>query len=147
MKSKAIPLSAWVAIGLLLVSLLPFAITAYQIRESQDSLVNQVQQTHLVSVDATADKVSSYLLGLQNLLASIGDNPQFIDSLNTRFSDELLASSLLVHEEILAVAIYNNDDRRDLIQVAQKKSAGAVVPAGFGHAGQEDFLAIPFNNN
>ena len=78
MKSKAIPLIAWIVLGLLLVGLLPFAITAYQIKANQDSLVSQVQQTHLVSVDATADKVSSYVPGVQSEL-----------------SDELLASTLL----------------------------------------------------
>lgn len=147
MKFKAIPLLAWVAIGLLLVSILPFAITAYQIKESQDSLINQVQQTHLVSVDATADKLSSYLLGIQNLLKSVGDNPRFIDQINTAFSDELLANTLLVREEILAVAIYNNNDRQDLVQIAQKKSVSSFAQAVFRQATQQAFQAITLNNS
>lgn len=147
MKSKALPLLAWVAIGLLLVSILPFIVTAYQIKESQDSLVNQVQQTHLVSVDATADKVSSYLLGFQNLLESIGNNPNFTDNLNTAFSDELLAGALLVHDELLAVAIYRNNDQQDLVQIAQTRSVGSFVQSAFSPAFQQTFQAISLNSN
>ena len=110
MKSKAIPLIAWIVFGLLLVGLLPFAITAYQIKANQDSLVSQVQQTHLVSVDATADKVSSYVLGLQNLLRSVADNQELLEQLQSQLSDELLASTLLIQNEVLAIAVY--DKRR-----------------------------------
>ncbi|MBT8092164.1 MAG: serine/threonine protein kinase [Gammaproteobacteria bacterium] len=147
MQFKAIPLLAWVAIGLLLVSILPLAITAYQVKESQDSLVNQVQQTHLVSVDATADKVSSYLLGFQNLLKSIGNNPRFINNLNTEFSDELLASTLLVHDEALAIAIYANDEQKTPVQIAQKKSVSSFSQSVFAGAAEQTFEAITLNDN
>ncbi|MDH3768275.1 MAG: serine/threonine protein kinase, partial [Gammaproteobacteria bacterium] len=146
MKSKAIPLIGWVLIGLLLVSLLPFAITAYQIKASQDSLVSQVQQTHLVSVDATADKVSSYVLGLQNLLKSIVDNPNLFTQLRSEYSDELLASTLLIQNEVLATAIYRNSENPKLEKIAQRKPVSSFVQSIFEQASERTLQTITLND-
>jgi len=146
MKSKAIPLIAWIVLGLLLVGLLPFAITAYQIKANQDSLVSQVQQTHLVSVDATADKVSSYVLGLQNLLRSIADNQNLLTQLQSELSDELLASTLLIQNEVLAIAVYTNDDAPRLERIAQKKTVGSLAQSILQQASEDALQAITLND-
>ena len=146
MTSKAIPLIAWIVLGLLLVGLLPFAITAYQIKANQDSLVSQVQQTHLVSVDATADKVSSYVLGLQNLLRSIADNQNLLTQLQSKLSDELLASTLLIQNEVLAIAVYTNDDAQRLEKIAQKKTVGSLAQSILQQASEDALQAITLND-
>jgi len=146
MKSKALPLIAWIVLGLLLVGLLPFAITAYQIRANQDSLVSQVQQTHLVSVDATADKVSSYVLGLQNLLRSIADNQNFLTQLQSKLSDELLASTLLIQNEVLAIAVYTKDDAQRLEKIAQKNTVGSLAQSILQQASEDALQAITLND-
>ncbi|MBT8103009.1 MAG: serine/threonine protein kinase [Gammaproteobacteria bacterium] len=146
MKSKALPLIAWIVLGLLLVGLLPFAITAYQIKANQDSLIGQVQQTHLVSVDATADKVSSYVLGLQNLLRSIADNQNLLEQLQSKLSDELLASTLLVQNEVLAIAVFTNDDAQRLKKIAQKKTVGLLAESILQHASEDALQAITLND-
>ncbi len=132
--------------GLLLVGLLPFAITAYQIKANQDSLVSQVQQTHLVSVDATADKVSSYVLGLQNLLRSIADNQNLLTQLQSKLSDELLASTLLIQNEVLAIAVYTNDDAQRLEKIAQKKTVGSLAQSILQQASEDALQAITLND-
>lgn len=146
MKSKALPLIAWVVLGLLLVGLLPFAITAYQIKANQDSLVSQVQQTHLVSVDATADKVSSYVLGLRNLLKSIADNQNLLAQLQSKLFDEVLASTLLVQNEVLAIAVYTNDDAQRLEKMAQQKSVSAFAQSIFDQSSADALQAITLND-
>jgi len=146
MKSKTLPLIAWIVLGLLLVGLLPFAITAYQIKANQDSLVGQVQQTHLVSVDATADKVSSYVLGLQNLLRSIADNQNLLTQLQSKLSDELLASTLLIQNEVLAIAVYTNDDAQRLQKIAQKKLVGSIAQSIFQQASEDVLQAVTLHD-
>ncbi|MBT8083865.1 MAG: serine/threonine protein kinase [Woeseia sp.] len=142
MKSKSLPLIAWIVLGLLMVGLLPFAITAYQIKANQDSLVDQVQQTHLVSVDATADKVSSYLLGLQRLLRSVADNQTLLTQLQSNLPDELLASTLLIQNEVLAVAIYTNDDVPRLEKIAQKTTVSSFAQSVFQQTSTHSLQAI-----
>ena len=146
MKIKALPLIAWVILGLLLVGLLPFAITAYQLKANQDSLVSQVQQTHLVSVDATADKVSSYVLGLQNLLRSVAENQKLLAQLQSPLFDELLASTLLIHDEVVAIAVYANDDARSLEKIAQRRTASSFAQSIFQQSSDDALQAVTLSD-
>jgi len=75
MKSLQISLLGWVLIALSIVGLLPFAITAYQITSSQESLIEQVQQTHLVAVISAADRIGGYLELLDSTAESAAKNP------------------------------------------------------------------------
>lgn len=147
MNSKSLPLIAWVILGLAIVSLLPFAVTAYQIKESQDSLVKQVQQTHLVSVTATADKLGAYVGGLQNLLSSIAGNQKFLDRLNSDYADEVLSNALLVQNDALAIAIYRGEEVMDLVQIAQSKQVSAFAQSVFEQSGSGSLQTVTYDNS
>ncbi|MFK8017103.1 MAG: serine/threonine-protein kinase [Gammaproteobacteria bacterium] len=146
MTKRAIPLMAWVIAGLLAISVIPFATTVFQISRNQDGLIDQVQQTHLVSVISTAETLSNYIAQLSNLLVSIGTSPSVIDNDDDASATELLANALLMNESIVAIGLYDDGESRLLRQMAQKKSAADIASAIFERASPKRLQTVTLNN-
>lgn len=146
MRTKTIPLIMWVSLGLLLAGLIPFLVSAYQIRASQDSLVEQVQQTHLVSVNAIADKVSTYIDSLQGLQRALGNNPNIVKDLQSELTTESLASLLLAHDEVRAVGIYRNTDDTPLLRIANQRGMGSLAGSLLAVETKKTLVPLSYND-
>ncbi len=132
MKNIKISLMGWMLIGLTLVGLLPFVITAYQIQSGREGLVEQVQQTHLVSVLATADRISSYFELLNSIADSAAKNPNLFQKPDSIAAQEILIGILRANNNVVAASIIQNTDAEiKLVQSAQSKEHSSAARAAF----------------
>lgn len=143
MKSFQISLLGWILIGLTLVGLLPFAITAYQINASRDGLIEQVQQTHLVAVLSTADRVGAYLELLNSIAESAAKNPTLYSDPSSRTAQELLVGTLRSRTDLVASGVVQiNNDTVNLIQNAQSKEHRDAAQTTFAIANKDAYQLI-----
>ena len=143
MKSFKISLLGWILIGLTLVGLLPFAITAYQINASRNGLIEQVQQTHLVAVLSTADRVGAYLELLNSIAESSAKNPNLYSNPTSKTAQELLIGILRSRNDLVASGIVQiQTDSVNLIQNAQSKEHRDAVKTAFAIQNEDPFQLI-----
>jgi len=147
MKSLKISLLGWILIGLTLVGLLPFAITAYQINASREGLIEQVQQTHLVAVLSTADRVGAYLELLNSIAESAAKNPNLYNDPTSNSAQELLIGILRSRNDLVASGIVQiQPDKINLIQNAQSKEHREAVQAAFATQNKYPFQLTKTGN-
>jgi len=123
-----IPLLARLVITLALVAVLPFGISLYQLESNKESLLDQVLRTHLVASSGTADRIASYLEGLQAEAYSLAGNTVLTADPRSEGGQELLRATLASRGEIAAVGLFDPSgepvvlaqriDLRDEIQTA-----------------------------
>jgi Protein kinase domain len=108
-KTWSLPLLTWVVLALVLVGLLPFAISGYQIRNSRDAMVDQVQTLHLTAARSTAAQVEAYLESMTAIGVAALRNPSLYGDPASPAAEEVLAGLPQARSEILAAAVYRVD--------------------------------------
>jgi len=146
MKSLQISLLGWIVIALSIVGLLPFAITAYQISSSREVLIGQVQQTHLVAVISTADRIGSYLELLDSTAESASKNPNLYKNPSSVEAQEILIGILRSNNEIAAAGvILDQDGEIKLVQSAQSRQYSEAAETGLIQKTSTNFELITAN--
>lgn len=126
----SVPLLAWVVAALVVVGLLPFAITAYQIRVSRDGIIEQVQQTHRIAVRSTADRVGAFLALMQGAAAAAAANPNLYTEVTASAAEEVLTGILTSHPAVLSAGIYRVDrEAPEVVRAALRRGAARVEEA------------------
>jgi len=147
-KKIKISLMGWILIGLSLVGLLPFVITAIQIHSGREGLVEQVQQTHLVSVLATADRINSYFELLNSIALSAAKNPNLFQKPDSVAAQEILIGLLRANNDIVAASIIQeNQNEINLVQSAQSKEHSAAAKIAFKKPNTDKFQLVEADNN
>ncbi len=147
MKNLKISLMGWILIGLTLVGLLPFIITAYQIQSGREALVDQVQETHLVSVLATADRISSYFELLNSIAISAAKNPNLYQKPDSIAAQEILIGLLRANSDVLAASIIQKDlGEIKLVQSAQSKEYRLAAREAFKNLNLSKFQFVEADN-
>ncbi len=120
-KAWSVPLLTWVVLALLLVGLLPFAISGYQIRSSRIAMVDQVQTLHVTAARSTAAQVEAYLQSMTAIGVAALSNPDFYaDPASTR-AEEVLAGLPQARSEIFAAGVYRVDRQPpELVRIARQ---------------------------
>jgi len=125
----------WVLIALAVVGLLPFAITAYQIQASREGLIEQVQQTHLIAVLSTADRIGSYLELLDSVAESAAKNPNLFQHPDSVSAQEILIGILRSRSEVIAASVIQHSKEKPnevtLVQAAQSREHRAAAKEAF----------------
>jgi len=160
MRNFKISLMGWILIGLSLVGLLPFAITAFQIQSGREGLVEQVQQTHLVSVLATADRISAYFELLSSIANSAANNPNLFQNPQSSTAQEMLIGLITANKNIVAASVTQTiQNEVKLVQSAQSKEHSIAARSAFKNnltkkfqlviADEQTWLLVtlPLNNN
>ena len=130
MRLPSIPLLPRVVLALAAVGLLPFAISAYQIRSSRAALVDQAQLTHKTAARAMADRVAAYLELLAGLAESAALNPNLYLDPSSSAAEEVLAGLLEARAELIGAGVYlENREAPALVQMAQRKSSREALEA------------------
>ena len=143
MKNFKVSLMGWILIGLTLVGLLPFVITAYQIQSGREGLVDQVQETLLVSVLATADRISSYFELLDTIAISAAKNPNLYQQPDSVAAQEILIGLLQANSDVVAASIIqNNTNEIKLVQSAQSKEHSDAAREAFKTKDLSNFQLI-----
>ncbi len=136
----SIPLLARVIIALAAVGIVPFLVSVYQIVSGRDAVVAQVQQTHLVSVVATADRVQGYLELLGSLGRSTLENPVLRSAPGSEDALALLTGILEARASLIAAGLFIDpadaeSGRRpvaELVQLARRSAGRQAVDAVIG---------------
>lgn len=124
MRLPPIPLLARVVLALAAVGLLPFAISAYQVRSSRAAIVDQAQLTHKTAARAMADRVAAYLELLTGLAESAARNPNLYLDPSSPAAEEVLAGLLEARAELIGAGVYlESREAPALVQMAQRKSS------------------------
>ncbi|MEE8524875.1 MAG: serine/threonine protein kinase [Thermoanaerobaculia bacterium] len=120
-KTWSLPLLTWVVLALVLVGLLPFAISSYHIRSSRIAMVDQVQTLHLTAARSTAAQVEAYLESMTAIgIAALRNPDLYTDPSSTR-AEEVLASLPQARSEILAAGVYLVDrEPPELVRIARQ---------------------------
>ncbi len=120
MRRFSIPLLARVVLALVAVGLLPFAISAYQIRSSRAAIVDQAQLTHKTAARAMADRVAAYLELLTATADSAARNPNLYADPSAPAAEAVLAGLLESRPELIAAGVFlENAAGTTLVQMAQ----------------------------
>ncbi|MEA2695657.1 MAG: eukaryotic-like serine/threonine-protein kinase [Acidobacteriota bacterium] len=138
-----------VALALALVGLLPVAIAYFGLVDvNTDALYSQVQRTHIVAAEATADRVGTFLAARQALAAGAAGSPALADP-RSPAAQELLGRDLSTWSELGVLAIAVVDERGEEAVRAQLKDpearerVAAALAAVSGRAGDAPVLAVP----
>ncbi len=128
MRPTTLPLLARVVLALVAVGLLPFAISAYQIRSSRAAIVDQAQLTHKTAARAMADRVAAYLELLSGAAESVARNPNLYSAPSSATAESVLAGLLGARDELIAVGVYlETRSAPVLIQMAQRRDHRVAV--------------------
>ncbi len=100
-----IPLLGRVILALAAVGLVPFLVSAYQVRAGRDAMIAQVQTTHKISVLATANRVESHVQLLMSLADAAARNPA-LDEPTSIAAEEVLAGILQARSDVVAAGVY-----------------------------------------
>ncbi len=128
MRLPSVPLLARVVLALALVGLLPFAISAYQIRSSRAAIVDQAQLTHKTAARAMADRVAAYLELLSGTAESAARNPNLYGDPSTAAAEGVLAGLLEARPELIAAGVYlETREAPVLVQMAQRTDSAEAI--------------------
>lgn len=128
MRLTSIPLLARVVMALALVGLLPFAISAYQIRSSRAAIVDQAQLTHKTAARAMADRVAAYLELLSGTAESAARNPNLYSDPSSQNAEAVLAGLLEARAELIAAGVFLESQAAPmLVQMAQRKDQRPAI--------------------
>lgn len=126
MKNKSIMF--WVVITLVVIGVLPFLLSWYQIKQSRTAVVDQAQKNHLIISRATADRFETYLEKYQNLALNLANNPNVYLEPDSQDSTETIKSGLLLQDDIQLIALVHRlkNDSSQIIQLARKNVASEI---------------------
>lgn len=116
MKNKSILL--WVILTLIVVGSMPFALSWYQLKNSQSAIIDQTQKSHMIISRATADRVHNQINKYLDLADSLGNNPNLYLTPDSDKASDLLKGTILAYPQISAIGLTlrsNNEDK--IIQI------------------------------
>ncbi len=124
----SVPLLVRVVLALAAVGLLPFAISAYQIRSSRAAIVDQAQLTHKTAARAMADRVAAYLELLAGTTESAARNPNLYGDPSSPAAEAVLTALLEARSELIGAGVYlESRAAPTLVQMAQRKDQRAAL--------------------
>ena len=111
------------------VTLIPLAISYFQIELGRDATIEQARTTHLVVARSMADRASDHLALLGRFGETIAHHPRLADPVSPA-AREVLQNSLLEGPDMMAAGLYliTEGDPR-LIQMARKPGHAEAVEA------------------
>lgn len=115
-------LLTWVVCALVVLGLLPFVISWYQINRGLDGIVRQTQATHLIVARAVSDRIAGTIDQLEERLYAVGhDDGLYLDPRSPKAADRL-SGVLGSLPNTLVVAAVISDDNGDsqLLQLARR---------------------------
>ncbi|MEM7354038.1 MAG: serine/threonine protein kinase [Acidobacteriota bacterium] len=128
MPRLSVPLLVRVALALGVVGLLPFLISAYQIRSSRAALVDQAQLTHKTAARAMADRVEAYLQLLKATAELATQNPDVYRDPTTAAAESVLRAVLETRDELIALGIYlETPAATQLVRMAVRTDLGQTI--------------------
>ena len=107
MARSRFPLLSRVVVALAATSLLPLAISYYQLRSNRDALADQVDRTHIVASRAAASRVDAHLEGLLALARSTAAHPVMLASPRSAAAQELLSGTLVAQPSIALAGVFD----------------------------------------
>lgn len=139
-KLPSIPLIGRVVLALAGVGMVPFLVSTYLVRSGREAVVDQVQKTHLVSVLATAERVSSYLDLVRSLGVSTLENPVLRSAPASDNARALLTGILTARPELAAAGLFvdpadaveQSRPLPQLVQIARRGSERRAVDEVLG---------------
>jgi hypothetical protein len=113
----------WISLTIFLVGSLPFLLSWYQIKNSNEAIIDQAQKSHMIISRATADRLGAVIEKYLNLAQSLGSNQSVYLQPDSSESSEILKSTLISQNEILTIGLYliSKDDGFKVIQLLNKK--------------------------
>jgi hypothetical protein len=122
MKNKS--LIFWVSLTIILVGSLPFLLSWYQIKNSNEAIIDQAQKSHMIISRATADRFGATVEKYMNLAESLGANQSIYLNPNSTEAVETLKASLISQNEILSIGLFlsSKEEGFKVIQLLNKKT-------------------------
>jgi hypothetical protein len=114
----------WVSLTIILVGSLPFLLSWYQIKNSNEAIIDQAQKSHMIISRATADRFGATVEKYMNLADSLGANQSIYLNPNSTEAVETLKASLISKNEILSIVLFlcNKEEVFMFIQLLNKKT-------------------------
>ena len=117
-----------IALALAAIGLIPLGlVTARLIDINQDTLKDQVLETHSMAARAAADRVEAFLTSLNTLASTLGSHPSILNDPHSQASQELLAGTLQARPDISALYLVN-DTGETVIGAQRRNLAEELVP-------------------
>lgn len=122
MRLTSFSINTWVVLSLATVSIIPVAVSSYQIATSRDAIIEQAQFTQLVSARAVAERIASYLEVIKQKAEFTVNNPNLYKDPKSTQAQEVLRGVLLSSKEILAIGVFSTvSSTPELIQLAKRR--------------------------
>ncbi len=114
----------WVVLTLLIVGTLPFVLSWYQIKQSQEAIVDQAQKNHLIIARATADRIEAYIEKYRDLAVNLANNQAVYLKPDSPEAAAAIKSAMLTQPQIALIGLLLNDEsgERQVIQLARKQA-------------------------
>ncbi|MDJ0655535.1 MAG: serine/threonine protein kinase [Xanthomonadales bacterium] len=106
----SVPILAWVAMGLVVVAGLPFALSYYLIDRSKDSVIGQTQMTHAFVARSNAETVGAYLDLIQGSVSAAADDPDLYLEPKSEKALAVLEDLLTARPEMLSLGLFARQD-------------------------------------
>lgn len=115
----------WVSLTVLLVGSLPFLLSWYQIKNSNEAIIDQAQKSHMIISTATADRLGATVENHIKLVESLGKNQRIYLDPSTSEAAETLKSALISQNDVLSIGLFlrSDDNSFKVIQLLNKKES------------------------
>ena len=113
----------WISLTIIIVGSLPFLLSWYQIKNSNEAIIDQAQKSHMIISRATADRLGAVIEKYVDLTESLGNNQSVFLKPDSPETAETLKTTLISQDEILSIGLSLNAKDQDfkIIQLLNKK--------------------------
>lgn len=113
----------WVTMSILLVGSLPFLLSWYQIKSSNNAIIDQAQKSHMIIARATGDRIGGVLQRLIEQADALGNNQNIYLEPDSNESSKMLQSTLLSQDKLLSLGLFLESDQQafEIIQLVKRK--------------------------
>jgi len=101
---------SWLITGLVIVAVLPFLLSWYQINSNLDGIVLQTQQTHSVYAQSVASRIGTKISVFENLLLTAGDQEALYLSPQSEQAGQAVANILQQTDDALAIGLFQRSE-------------------------------------
>jgi hypothetical protein len=114
----------WISLTILLVGSLPFLLSWYQIKNSNEAIIDQAQKSHMIISRATADRFGATIEKHIDLAESLGANQRIYLDPDSSEAAETLKATLISQNKILTIGLYlkSKETGFKVIKLLNKKS-------------------------
>lgn len=121
-----LPLLARLVLALVLVGVVPTGVGLYQLRTQKDTLLEQVQRTHIVAATSSAARVDAVLRPWLDLAQTLAAHPTLTSAPKSPESQSLLAGLLETRPEIAVLGLFDGEGVNVLM--ARRKGMAQELP-------------------